>query len=224
MAKLSQVRYVLFFTQGMSLLGWKRGGLLEREVALYRALRPHLRGVTFVTYGDRRDLPLAAELDGIEVVCNRWGLSPGLYRWRLGWLPGSWKRGQVVFKSNQLRGSDLPLELARRLKKPFIARCGYLPADQAKWSEGVESEVARRAMALERRVFAGADRGIVTTPHMQAILAEDYGIGGDKVRVIPNYVMTDLFRPPVPEGRPPGRLIFVGRLERQKNLHALIEA
>ncbi len=28
----------------------------ERELAIYRALLPHLAGITFVTYGDKKDL------------------------------------------------------------------------------------------------------------------------------------------------------------------------
>jgi glycosyltransferase involved in cell wall biosynthesis len=54
---------------------------------------------------------------------------------------------------------------------------------------------------------------------------ERHGLDGAKVHVIPNYVLTDVWRP-MPAGtalqRP--RIGFIGRLAEQKNLPALIEA
>jgi hypothetical protein len=74
--RLIEVRLVLFFTRGVSLKTWDDVGMLEREVALYRALRPNLRDITFVTYGDARDLQYAGRLDGIQILCNRWRVFP----------------------------------------------------------------------------------------------------------------------------------------------------
>ena len=224
MADLREVRLVLCFTENMSLLAWEKGGLFEREVALYRALRPHLRGITFVTYGDRRDLAFAGRLAGIDIVCNRWRLPPVWYRRSL-FLPfGAWRRGSVVFKSNQIRGSDLPMRLAGRFNKPFICRCGYLFADNMKWREGPDAELTRAAMDLERSVFGAARRVVVTTPAMRETILSDYSIDPGNIRVIPNYVDTARFAPDPDRERPVRRLIFIGRLEREKNLFNLIAA
>jgi glycosyltransferase involved in cell wall biosynthesis len=223
MVDLKQVRLVLFFTQGVSLSSWESGKLFERELALYHALLPHLGGITFVTYGDKKDLQFAERLNGIEVVCNHRKLSPTWYRRVLTYWPARWKRGQVVFKSNQVWGSDLALAVAKHQGKPFISRCGYLLADSMKWRRGPDSDETAKAMILERKVFGGADRVVVTTPAMQAIIIKDYNFSPDKIRVTPNYVDTELFSPST--GPKPSRhLIFIGRLERQKNIVALIEA
>ncbi|MBF0439969.1 MAG: hypothetical protein HQL93_12740, partial [Magnetococcales bacterium] len=169
MKSLSSVRLTLFFTSGLSLGEWDRLGILEREVALYRALRPHLGGITFVTYGDGRDLAYRQRLQGIDVVCNRWGFSGDWYwRW-LAWMPARWKLGQVIFKSNQMPGADTPLALARRYRNPFIARCGYLHSSFIIQKQGVASVEAERALALERKVFQGADRVVVTTAEMAEV-------------------------------------------------------
>jgi glycosyltransferase involved in cell wall biosynthesis len=223
MVDLKQVHLVLFFTQGMSLHGWDKSRLFEREVALYHALLPHLGGITFITYGDEKDLQFSHLLNGIKVICNQRKLSPAWYRRLLAYWPAKWQKGQVVFKSNQVRGSDMALYLAGHHGKPFISRCGYLLADSMKWRRGPDAQETKDAMVLEEMVFGGADRVVVTTPTMKTIITSDYGCEQDKIRVIPNYVDTDLFSPSNKQ-KPPRRLIFIGRLERQKNINSLITA
>ncbi len=44
-------------TDGISLRIWEEAGMFEREVALYRRLRPYLRALTIVTYGPRPPPP-----------------------------------------------------------------------------------------------------------------------------------------------------------------------
>ncbi|MBF0384118.1 MAG: glycosyltransferase family 4 protein [Magnetococcales bacterium] len=223
MIDLKQVRLVLFFTQGMSLSSWENSHLFEREVAIYHALLPHLAGITFITYGDKKDLQFANKLNGIEVICNHLGLSPSWYRRYLTYWPAKWQKGHVVFKSNQIRGSDLALEMAKHHKKPFISRCGYLLANWLKWLDGAEAKTTKAAFALEQRVFNGADRVVVTTDEMKNIVTSDYNLDLKKICVIPNYVNTDLFAPSS-SPRTPKRLICIGRLEKQKNLESLINA
>ena len=45
------MRLVVFFSRGMSLAGWEAAGILDRELTLYRELRPHLEHLAFLTYG-----------------------------------------------------------------------------------------------------------------------------------------------------------------------------
>ncbi|MBF0263361.1 MAG: glycosyltransferase, partial [Magnetococcales bacterium] len=190
---LADLRLTLFFTAGMSLHEWDRLGMFGREVALYQALRPHLGGISFMSNGDRRDLAFRERLPGIDVVCNRWGLPwPWYWRWLVG-MPAGWKRGAVVFKSNQIPGSETPLALAKRFGKPFIARCGYMHSDFTISRFGADSPEARKSLERERRTFQGADRVVVTTPMMAAVVTGIHGVPAERVRVIPNYVDTDLF-------------------------------
>ena len=55
----------------MSLGTWARGGMLERELALYRRLAPRLGGTGFLSYGKASEREYVAGLDGIEVLYNR---------------------------------------------------------------------------------------------------------------------------------------------------------
>jgi glycosyltransferase involved in cell wall biosynthesis len=214
----------LFFTRGVSLRTWDRAGLLEREVALYRRLQERGVQVAFVTYGGRADLAYRNRLPGIRILCNRWGLPLKRYERWLPWLHlPSWLRATVL-KTNQVEGGEVALRVARRLGKKLIARCGYLLSDVSAREYGPDSPEAERARALEARLFTGADRVIVTTPAMRQTVVARYNLPENKVAVIPNYVDTDLFKPNSVVLRRPGRLCFVGRLEEEKNLFALLEA
>jgi glycosyltransferase involved in cell wall biosynthesis len=220
----SGIQLALFFTQGMSLQAWEDIGMFEREVALYRAMSKHLRQITFVTYGDRRDRQFIGRLEGIRVLCNQWRLSQWWYeRWVARVLAGS-GQGNVVIKSNQVRGADIALAAAQRLDRQFIARCGYLLSDNTSCAYGPDSIENQDACALERHVFTQANRVVVTTSRIRRTVLQRYRLQPDRVHVIPNYVDTTLFAP-INHGDPyPARLCYIGRLEPEKNPEALIEA
>lgn len=224
MKNLSTSRLILFFTRGVSLRTWDEGGMLEREVALYRALRPHLRRITFVTWGDARDLDYGDRLGGIDIICNRWRLPGRLYAAALARLcPLLW-RGNVIIKSNQVPGADVALRAARRARARFVARCGYLHSDFAERRHGRGSAEFRRAAALEGEVFPAADRVVVTTGEMRRTIIERYNVPEERTAVIPNYVETERFCPTCDRTGKPRRICFVGRFVEQKNLPALVEA
>jgi len=221
---LRQIRLVLFFTKGTSLSTWDRVGMLEREVAIYRRLQEHGMHVSFVTYGDASDLRYVERISGIDILCNRWGLPQRRYERLLLYLHARHLWRANVIKTNQTNGADVALRVARRFHKPLIARCGYMWSHFVAQQQGADPEYARQVRTREKKVFTGADRVVVTAEHMKQYVIEQYGLSEDKVMVIPNYVLTDLFRPDLEDNHPPGRICFVGRLEEQKNPFALLEA
>ena len=224
MASLAELQLVLFFTRGISLRTWAEVGMFEREIALYQALRPHLRSITMVTYGDATDLEYGEALGDIRVVCNRWKLPRRLYASMLSRVsPRRWK-GPTVVKSNQVGGADVALRAAQRCGGKYVARCGYLRSFFMEQRHGPHSPQAERARSLEQTVFRAADRVVVTTPAMREAVLERYAVPAERMRVIPNYVLTGLFRPEPRRARTGRRLCFVGRLSEQKNLFALLEA
>lgn len=222
--RLADSHLVLFFTQGMSLKKWDEVGMLEREVEIYRRLRPYLKRISFLTYGDRSELAYAPQLDGIEILCNKWGLPSRLYvrlipflYWRQMW------RADII-KTNQTNGALRALGVKRLFHKKMIARCGYMWSIHASHRKGPQSSEAQRAVREEQQVFNEANRVAVTAPTMKRYVVERYGVPDTKVTVIPNYVNTDWFKPQ-PIGAKDGRtLCFIGRLIEQKNPFALLEA
>ena len=224
MSDLKENRLVLFFTQGVSLRTWSTIGMLDREVSLYRSLRPHMKNITFVTYGDAEDLRYASRLEDINVVCNRYGLSQRWYTSLLPLLYPLFLRGPSIIKSNQLPGAEVALKVAKLFGRKFIARCGYLHSDFMERRHGAKSIEAKRARELEEKVFTNADRVVVTTPIMSNTVKEHYQLPEERVRVIPNYVQCDLFSPKQSGRFSTRQICFVGRLDEQKNLFALLKA
>jgi glycosyltransferase involved in cell wall biosynthesis len=224
MVSLEQCSLALFFTRGMSLQRWGKSGILDREVALYRRLSPHLNKIAFVTYGGRSETEYASHLDGISIVSNRWGLPKRRYIQYISKIrPMAWD-GHTIIKSNQFKGADVAAAVAERFGNKFVARCGYLYSEFMEHRHGKESPEAAEARDLEGRVFAEADKVVVTTPSMRKEVVTRYEIPEGRVVVIPNYVLTDLFRPIPSKQRLPRRMCFVGRLDKQKNPLALLDA
>jgi glycosyltransferase involved in cell wall biosynthesis len=214
----------LFFTKHTSLTDWDKGGMFEREVALYRRLAERGVQVRFVTYGGAADLVYQKKLAGIDIVCNRWNLPSRVYLSYLTHLaPMFWSAG-TIFKSNQLKGAEVGLKAAKRFRRKFIVRCGYLHALTVGRQYGMDSLQAQEAHQLEQRIFREAHRIVVTTLEMKSYVTQYYELPSEKTRVIPNYVETGRFDQLPNISREPRQVFFVGRLEVEKNLLTLFDA
>jgi glycosyltransferase involved in cell wall biosynthesis len=213
----------LFFTKRISLRKWDRIGIFDRETALYQRVQRLGVRVSFITYGGPSDLAYRDRLPGIEIACNRWRLPHALYARWLPWLHGDVLKSCSAIKTNQTPGGDAVLRAARRFGKPLVARCGYLASEFSARSHGAGSARHLRDLAVERRLFTAAARVVVTTEEMAKQITRDTPGIDDRIRIIPNYVETDRFRP-LDEIRQRHDLVFLGRLAPQKNLESLLEA
>lgn len=213
----------VFFTRGMSLEGWHRAGILERELALYRELVPDLSGLTFVTYGGVNDAAWANGLSSLEVLSNRWSLPTNLYSVLAPMLHWRRLRRASVFRTNQINGAWCGVVAKLLFRKALVVRCGFLWAD---FVTGLGASRWRHAITrgIERLIMRAADFIVVAAPADASSIVCRYGIDASRVTVIPNYVDTRRFRPLAEVRVEAGRLAFVGRLEAQKNLESLIDA
>lgn len=211
----------LFFTRGVSLQTWAQVGSLEREIALYLRLQQKGVKISFITYGGQADLQYRAQLQGIEILCNRWNLPPAWYERLIPLLHAGVLRRTSLVKTNQTNGAELAWRAARLWGKPFLARCGYMWSDLAQ-SSGRQAEAAR-ARSIERTIFTHAQGVIVTTPSMREYVLKNYPVSDARAHLIPNFVLTDLFSP---GGMSPSprRICFIGRLSEEKNLFALVQS
>jgi len=215
---------VLFFTRGVSLATWVSTGLLSREVVLYQRLIQRGVRVTFITHGRRGDLRLASQVPGIQVLCNRWGLPRAIYERLIPTLHRRALAGATLLKTQQIQGADLAVAAGRRFGKPVIVRCGWLWSRNTILEHGPASPQAQRAVSAEASAFQAAARVVLTTEEMRAEVAERHPGTGEKITVIPNHIDTGAFCPRPGIRRQPRRIGFIGRLSKEKNIEALIDA
>ncbi len=220
--RIQDARLTVFFTAGVGLADWKEGGNLERELALYRRLADNLSRVNFVTYGGPTDQLMAPELPEFKILPVTWRSRQQYTAAEIALRYSPQLIRSSIFKTNQVRGALIPVWLKKLYNKKLIVRCGFLHA----WFTRRQTDDPRRireAVELERRAFNAADRVVVTSLWQKESVCEDYGLAQGKVRVIPNYVDTDVFQP-VPGVEKRYDLVFVGRGDRQKNLEGLFGA
>jgi glycosyltransferase involved in cell wall biosynthesis len=215
----------LFFTRGVALQTWENVGMFDREVALYRRLQERGIKITFVTYGGKPDLDFAKRLPGIRIICNQRDWDEDHYiQWVTSSRPWLWSKPQII-KSNQFSGAEVALTAAKRMGSKFVARGGYLSSFLLPYQDGLEAQASRSGSLIEKDVLPVADKIVVTTSMMARQVMEKYGVAANRVVIIPNYVMTDIFTPDKKDRDTPGRrLCFIGRLEEQKNLFSLLSA
>ena len=219
-------RLILFFSEGISLQDWAENGSLQRETALYREYIRRGWKVSFVTYGGKQDLQLEDQLDGIELLCNRWNIPNRIYAKYLTWLHASAFAHADIIKTNQFSGAGIASKVAQFWKKPFVVRCGYLRSTVAKerLQAGLTTpEELERSRIIEADIFSRAQMIIGTTERIKRYICQNYQVPDERVQVIPNYVRTDIFKPGSTKNRN-AIISYVGRYIEEKNLAALLYA
>lgn len=196
------IRLGLWMTRGVGFSEWKRTGLLDREVALYKALP----GVETLFFHDESS---EAEHEGMRFHPKTKAMGMKL----------------DLMKSNQIDGAEVGLRVARKMKIPFILRCGYSFAlfQQKRPIRRIEKWWA---FVKEGLVARSADLCVVASRADQTLFVGRHGVPGERVRLRPNWVDTALWNPglrPVRTADSP-MIVSVGRLVEQKNQRLLIEA
>jgi glycosyltransferase involved in cell wall biosynthesis len=215
-------RLTLFFTKKTGLSTWARVGNLDRETALYKKLSEKLKGVSFVTYGGKKDKKLSDRLNNIKLLPAHWHKREvnTVLELILKYYPEL--RRTTLLKTNQIDGAQIPIFFKKRFGKKLIVRCGYLHSYFIKQKTHNQREI-ENAVYLEKKAFMSADLGIVTSKWQKDIVVKNYKINPEKIKIIPNYVLTDIFKP-YPHFKKEFDLIYAGRSGKQKNLKNLFEA
>lgn len=219
---IKDTSYTLFFTGGVSLKTWNDIGSLEREIEIYKRLSTHLKKVRFVTYGGKEDKNYSSKLGNIKIVPARWYNKRILTSLDLLLRHYPDIHDSDILKTNQIPGSEIPVWLKKKLEKKLITRCGYLHSEFIK-RQTKDERTIREAFQLEKNAFTYADMGVVTSQRDRNYVIQKHCIPPEKIRVIPNYVNTDVFRP-IPDVKKTHDLIYVGRAGSQKNIDGMLKA
>lgn len=218
----------LIFTFGISVEIWHKQGLLDREKLLYEKFleKGKFERIYWFTYGvsdkqyERRINP------GIAII-----EMPKLFNFRLGKLIYSFimpilklkyiKECDAI-KTNQIKGSWTAWIAALLYRKRFVLRGGYL------WSRFVMEQYGSLYSFFVSRVeglmcrFAHA---VIMSSKFQVVyIIKKYKLKKNKVFLVSNYVDIVRFRPKNNIPKLCERLVFVGRIHKQKNLENLVSA
>jgi len=222
-SQMTRSGLVLFFTLGVSLRSWEETGYLQREVSYYRRLSEHVGPITFVTYGDERDLALEDKLGGIRVLANTDAISPEQFVRKVPHLHHELVASATILKSNQIKGAQVVIDAATATGGTAIIRCGYL-LSRFRANTDISMRMKFGLWRREANIFHQADRVFLPTEEDARYARRWYALPSPKVVIMPNFVDTTLFAPRDDVECEPGLVGFVGRLAPQKNLPALIEA
>lgn len=227
--KKHQRRICLFFTNPISLKTWAEFGIIDRETILYKNLCDKNIKVSFFTYGNEQDYKYS---EAIFPITIRPAYENSVFPKT---LPGriissliipirfySFFKEQDILKTNQMRGAWVPLIVKWLTGKKLLVRCGF---------EQYQLLMAKKASYLKRwfyyflskAVYKNGDAIIVTSSLIADFISNTFAIDRGKISVYSNLIDTDLFRFSEINKKSQG-LLFVGRLNPEKNLFNLITA
>jgi len=222
-AKLKNLNLALFFTKGMSLAKWAQVGMLEREVEPYNELAKHLNKIYMFTYGDKSDLNYKKYLaDNIEIIYKNKRMGDFRYSFLMPNYHKNIIKNCHILKSLQMLGAWSIFSAKRFAKRSkFILRTGYtLSLFDKKKKKYLKYFIES---LIEKMLYKKCDYGFVASAEDFNYVVKKYKIKESKLKLIPNYININVFKPKS-VSKINNRIVFVGRLNAQKNLFSLITA
>ncbi len=216
------MKLALFFTEAVSLKVWDEGGMFSREVKPYVRLGEFFDKIYFITYGleDRKYASILGEK--IVILPKKINIPNRIYSFLIPFLYKKELKSCNYFKTNQMLGSWSAVLAKWFFKKKLIIRCGYqLSLSPQNWNMGFLKMAI--AHIIESVGYKNADKIILTTADAKEYVVKQYHIDNGKIFVLSNNVDTDLFKPIIVEKKPHS-LLFIGRIEKEKNLESLVRA
>ncbi len=216
------LKLTVFVKHETTLGTWERAGVLDRELKPYLRLRARNVNVSLVTYGGREELQYSARMPGIKILCNQFGLPAKTYLRRVHQVHGLDLLKSQILKSHVTTALISALRAHWAWQVPLIVRLSFNWSESARVKQPGNTPLAKRVDELERAAAASASHIITATQDIaDALIAKDPA-AATKLTLIPNYVDEELFRP-IPADKH-FDLVYVGRMNRHKNLIALLQA
>lgn len=216
-----QKNFSLFFTRGISLKKWDEIGVLEREIKPYQKLAESFDAVYIFTYGGETDREYQKLFPKNVFIVNKPKSIPVfLYSFIFPLIHRNILKNVQIIKTNQMDGSWSAVIAKKLYGAKLVVRCGY------EWLQTIEKagkSVFKRKIAttVERIAYRNADKIIVTSDNIKDFVTARFSIPAEKITIIANFVDTELFKP-LPIEKQKNRIIFIGRLEKEKNLKNLL--
>ena len=196
--------------------------MLSREVMLYNELANYFEKIYILTYGGEEEKDYRKALaPNIELLCNRSGIPILIYSFLAPFIHRKELKNADIYKTNQMLGSWTAVIAKLLFRKKLIVRQGYQYSVTLKKKGNLI--LGFIASVVEFIAYRIADVVVVTSPSIKKFIQKKYKTDEEKIAVIPNYVDTDAFKP-LEIKKDEKRVIFVGRLDKEKNLFSLVDA
>jgi glycosyltransferase involved in cell wall biosynthesis len=219
---------VVFLTHNLSLLDWKRIGILNRELSLYQKLTEKNCKFKIITYGNLKDKRIKL-YKNIEIFPIYKELKRNNNFFFKFFYPIYFIcKNRVIFKdcnlikTNQIIGGHLAVIAKILFRKKLIIRLGYEPYILVKsYSKNLVLKYLYKLNSIFCFIFA--DYIIVTSNQIREKIIKYYSVSKKKIGVNPNFVDTDKFTI-INNGNKNkyfNTIFTISRLDEQKNLEFL---
>ena len=225
------IKLTLFFTYGVSLDIWEKKGLLNRELRIYEELiKKHDMQIQLLTYGNESDYQWVKDFKGLTVlpVYSRINFSKSKIVRFLQSLLIPWKfrkelADQNIFKTNQMLGGWVAVLSKLMFKKPLIVRCGYEIYNFHKL-QNKPFIITSLLWLMSLFTYKLANTIHVVTKEDLNVVTKLFWVPVSKIEVRPNWIDINIFKPIKDSNRSYKKVLFVGRLEKEKNIFLLLDA
>jgi glycosyltransferase involved in cell wall biosynthesis len=226
------IKLTIFFTYGISLDIWKKKGLLNRELKIYEELiKKHDIQIQLLTYGNNSDYQWVKDFKGLTVlpVYSRINFSKLKIVRLLKSLLIPWKfrkelTNQNIFKTNQMFGSWVAVLSKLMFKKPLIVRCGYEIYNHYHKIQNKPFIIISLTWLMSLFAYKLANTIHVATKEDLNVVTKSFWVPASKIEVRPNWIDINNFKLLKNNNRSTKTVLFVGRLEKEKNIFMLLDA
>lgn len=226
----NDINLIVFFTYGVSLKIWSDTGLIEREIKLYKRLIENGVNVSFITYGDNTDFEFQALVENINILplyskirrpnsrilrLVHSFILPFIFRREM--------RDSDILKTKQILGAWNAVLSKWIWHKPLIVRCGY---ELYRFSILQNKSYIYKTIIkyMSKVIYSQADKIIITTRRDKKYIHNTFNIDKSYIEVQSNWIDSEIFNSKQIVKEHSNRVLYVGRLNKQKNLYSLIKA
>ena len=226
---------ILFFTRKVSLKVWVEQGLFDREKLIYEEhlTQGNLKKVYWITYGDddkrlsenlKKENRLHKDIEILQMpkIFKIPKIGSYIYSFLLPLFYKNELQESDILKTNQMDGSWSAVIAKWLYKKKLVVRTGYT-LSQLEFSKNKNSLRYKYYVLLEKFAYKYCDIAMVTSQNNKKYLLENKFLFEEKIRVVPNFIDINLFKPLGLE-KYENRILFVGRLNKDKGVLDLLRA
>ena len=207
----------LLFSKNVNLLTWKNSGYLTRENIYYQKMNQFFDKVTWITYGGKEDSDLTEEIKQVAILNNESNLSFKQYFKNITMKLKQPRSGKYVLKTNQLSSAYDAYKIHKTTDTPYVIRCGNV---RNYWIHK-KRFISKVVTWIQLKLSINHAKVLIVPTDEEANYAKKLLlIPSSKIKVIPNFVDTELFKPSnLPKTN---KICFVGSFKRAKNLTNLV--